>query len=189
VTFGASAKLKIELGGTQQVPTAQFDHVTVGGSLSLDGTLNVSLINGFHPAGGNSFDILDWGSLAGTFTSLQLAPVGGGYLWDTSQLYAAGVLSVGGILGDYNHNGVVDAPDYVIWRKTRGQAGAALDADGDGNGIVDDHDLSVWQSQFGKPPGSGVGLVRFANVPEPTGTAPVCAAAIFIASYFVRSKA
>src|SRR5262249_51903940 len=140
VSLGAAAKLKIELGGTQLLPTAQFDHVTVGGSLSLDGTLNVSFINGFHPAGGNSFDILDWGSLTGAFTSLQLAPIGGGYVWDTSQLYTAGVLSVGGTLGDYNHNGTVDAPDYVIWRKTRSQVGSGLDADGNGNGVVDDGD-------------------------------------------------
>lgn len=169
VTLGAAAKLNIELGGTQLLPTAQFDHVTVGGSLSLDGTLNVSLINGFHPAGGNSFDILDWGSLAGTFTSLQLAPIGGGYVWDTSQLYTIGVLSVGGTLGDYNHNGVVDAPDYAIWRKTRGQSGSGLDADGDGNGVVDAGDLGVWQSQFGKPPGSGSGSgASLSAVPEPT---------------------
>ena len=81
------------------------------GNLNLGGMLAVSLINGFMPTAGNSFDLFDWASLDGTFASMQLPTLPGGLTWNISQLYTTGVLSVGGVLGDYNHNGVVDGAD------------------------------------------------------------------------------
>jgi hypothetical protein len=53
--------------------------------------------------------------------------------------------------GDYNRNDVVDAADYVIWRKTLGTFAANLfaGADGDGNGRIDTEDYSVWRTRFG----------------------------------------
>ena len=38
--------------------------------------------------------------------------------------------------GDYNKNGVVDAADYALWRKTLGST-SRLSADGDGNGTIE----------------------------------------------------
>jgi len=42
-----------------------YDAVDVAGTLSLDGTLDIRLIDAFQPEAGDSFDILDWGTLAG----------------------------------------------------------------------------------------------------------------------------
>jgi hypothetical protein len=70
-----------------------------------------------------------------------------------------------GIAGDYNHNGVVDAADYVLWRATLGQSGAALAADGNNNGMIDTGDYDVWKSNFGNHSGSAAGAN--AAVPEP----------------------
>jgi hypothetical protein len=50
--------------------------------------------------------------------------------------------------GDYNFNGIVDAADYVVWRKTLNSA-VDLRADGDGDGKVDQDDRAVWQANFG----------------------------------------
>ena len=55
---------------------------------------------------------MDWGTLTGTFASLQLpsltAPLG----WNTSQLYTTGTLSVTATLrGDWNRDGQVTAAD------------------------------------------------------------------------------
>jgi Lamin Tail Domain len=56
--------------------------------------------------------------------------------------------------GDYNLNGVTDATDYVLWRKTLG-SNAILNADGSGptvgtpNGIVDQADYTFWRANFG----------------------------------------
>ena len=54
-----------------------------------------------------------------------------------------------GLLGDYNHNGVVDSGDYTVWRDTLGRSGSGLAADGSGNGTVDAADFTVWQAHYG----------------------------------------
>jgi hypothetical protein len=51
--------------------------------------------------------------------------------------------------GDYNFNGVVDAADYVVWRKTSG-ATNDLRADGNTNGIIDQGDYNLWRAHFGQ---------------------------------------
>lgn len=109
VSVGAGSRLQIELGGSPS--GTKYDQVRVTGGLSLDGTLSVSLIDGFAPTRGDSFDILDWGSLSGTFHTIQLPALAGELTWNTSQLYVSGRLSVAsaGLPGDYNQNSVVDA--------------------------------------------------------------------------------
>jgi len=73
-----------------------------------------------------------------------------------------GNVNVVPLTGDYNQNLVVDASDYVLWRKTLGsQVTSSSGADGDGNGIVQQADLPVWRSHFGQiysGSGSGSGL-------------------------------
>ena len=75
--------------------------------------------------------------------------------------------------GDYNHDGVVDGGDYVVWRRTIGQVGIGLAADGDGSGAVDLGDYSLWRSKFGtysrlRIAGGAASGLGIASVPEPT---------------------
>ena len=86
-SLASSSELDIELGGT--TPGMQYDQLLVTGQLSLGGTLDV-LLTGLTPAAGQSFDILDWGSLVGTFSSISLPTLTAGLAWDTSQLYSTG---------------------------------------------------------------------------------------------------
>lgn len=74
-----------------------------------------------------------------------------------------------GVAGDYNGDGVVDAADYVAWRKSVGQTGIGLPADGSGNGTVGDSDYDTWRANFGNSPASGAGAAASAimAVPEP----------------------
>ena len=88
----STGTLQIDLGGLS--PGTDFDQLSVMGSTTLDGTLSVSLVNSFSPKLGDSFDILDWGTLSGTFSTLQLPALGNNLAWDTSQLYTTGVISV-----------------------------------------------------------------------------------------------
>ena len=165
VALGAGATLEIELGGL--TPGTQYDRVVVDGSLALDGTLNISLIDSFTPAAGNAFDLLDWGTLSGTFDTLDLPPLSADLMWNSSQLYTAGVLRVA-LAGDYNLNGTVDTADYIVWRATHGDVGTALAADGNGNFQIDSGDYDVWRSHFGQG-GSGAeyGASSHTTVPEP----------------------
>jgi mannan endo-1,4-beta-mannosidase len=70
------------------------------------------------------------------------------------------------IPGDYNGNGVVDVGDYIVWRKSSGQTGWGLAADGDFNGRVDDGDLAFWKSRFGNSTSGSAASVDPAAVPE-----------------------
>jgi hypothetical protein len=50
--------------------------------------------------------------------------------------------------GDYNRDGIVDAADYAVWRKTLG-SDSELAADGSRNGVIDPADYDVWRLNFG----------------------------------------
>jgi hypothetical protein len=156
IELGELNTLAIDLGGEF---TGQFDKLEVDGRLTLDGTLDIQLADGFMPAIGHSFDILDWTSRSGQFDDLQLPDLLGSLSWDTSQLYASGVLSVvaPGLPGDFNGDGSVDAADYVIWRKTDGTQA----------------DYETWRANFGRITDSGAADVAYSSdrnnvgIPEP----------------------
>ena len=79
--------------------------------------------------------------------------------------------------GDYNGNGVVDAADYVVWRKLLNQSGAGLPADGDGNNVVDGDDYTYWRERFGNTAPGGGSVASAAAVPEPASLIFVLAVA------------
>jgi hypothetical protein len=54
--------------------------------------------------------------------------------------------------GDFNSDGVVDAADYVVWRKTDGTPAG----------------YNAWRAHFGQTTGIGSGATTSAAVPEPT---------------------
>lgn len=86
---GADGELSIQIGGN-----GQFDVMRVLGIMDVDGTLNVSLLGGYDPAVGESFQVFNFGSLTGQFDTVNLPELSGGKNWDMSNLYAAGSLSV-----------------------------------------------------------------------------------------------
>lgn len=89
--------------------------------------------------------------------------------------------------GDYNNNGVVDAADYVLWRKTMGNSvNVGVAADGDLSGTIDAGDYSTWRQNFGKavpnvPAGAGAS-VGFASVPEPASSFIITIATLTVLS-------
>ena len=68
--------------------------LVVGGEATLDGTLEVSLIDGFQPASGDSFDILELGSITGDFNDIVLPNLTGSLAWDVSALLTDGSIGV-----------------------------------------------------------------------------------------------
>src|SRR5262249_13973616 len=66
--------------------------------------------------------------------------------------------------GDYNHNGIVDAADYTVWRDTLGST-TNLQADGDGSGVVDQDDYLIWKATFGNTAAGSAAGAKASSVP------------------------
>jgi T5SS/PEP-CTERM-associated repeat protein len=148
-------KIQIEIGGTTL--GTEYDRLAASNSIGLGGTLQVTLAPSFTPAQGNVFDILDFTSTNGTFSTLTLPALPGSLEWDTSKLYTEGKIAVV-LPGDFNQNGIVDAADYTVWRKGLGTTYVAAD-------------YTTWRSHLSKTAtGSAAGLSASLTgaVPEPT---------------------
>jgi hypothetical protein len=161
--FTPSAALGVGLQAIDETdpdtePSDAFGQVQISGAASIAGTLEVSLLDGYQPMAGDSFQILTAaGGRTGTFLNEVLPSLPSGLDWDLAYNPNSIVLSVvsTGLPGDYNGNGLVDAADYVVWRKT----------DGSQEGYDD------WRMNFGRTAGSGLGgaLPSLSQVPEPAG--------------------
>ena len=67
-------------------------------------------------------------------------------------------------LGDFNHDGAIDAGDLTLWQLQFGEADNDLSADGDGDGDVDGSDFLMWQRNV--EPAEGLSPVD--SIPEPS---------------------
>jgi hypothetical protein len=66
----------------------------VNGTASLNGTLDV-IADGNYPLPlGSSFQVLQFTSESGQFTTLELPALNPGLSWDTSALYTTGTISI-----------------------------------------------------------------------------------------------
>jgi hypothetical protein len=113
--------------------------------------------DGYLPVGGESYTLLSANSITGSFRGTSLPMLPDGLSWDLDIDATAVMLSVMGSLpglpGDFNHDGTVNAADYVVWRKTDGSPAG----------------YDNWRANFGRSAGSGLGAAPAvtAAVPEP----------------------
>jgi hypothetical protein len=78
--------------------------------------------------------------------------------WRASALAGGSPGSDSATAGDYDRNGAVATPDYNLWSASFGQSvGANMGADGNGDAVIDAADYVLWRKLFGAAPGSGGG--------------------------------
>ncbi len=110
---------------------------------------NITLTPGF--SGSSIWDSPTWHNGTGTLTLGQIGPTN-----DTLEVYLSGFASTFTLIespaGDLTSDGIVDAGDYVLWRKGPGPLAPFLSS------------YNVWRSNFG---GSASGLGSSTAVPEP----------------------
>jgi hypothetical protein len=167
------------IGGTIEAPLFYIDRFTVpteqGVDLvwNLEGSLAVAIVD-IHPeidgvlgsdlltSGWFTFDLEGDGDQLSTPGPLQQSH------FDFRQFFDEGdpgkiyfdltpefdVQQPGGIPGDFNRDGIVDARDYTIWRNSLGASGSNLPADADGDGAVDSDDYAIWKLHYGEDSGS-----------------------------------
>ncbi len=94
VAFGSSANLVLEINGAE--PGSGYDQLNIAGDLGAGGTLEIVLGEGYAPVGGESFNLLNFGSISGVFSQVTFSgqPLNDGLLWDDSRLYSDGSVSV-----------------------------------------------------------------------------------------------
>jgi autotransporter-associated beta strand protein len=129
-------------------------------------TLDISFFTGTTLASGD-YTLATYGSRVDVFETVVFDgtpiadPTAPGAIGGTHRLlYGANSLLLtmsAGVPGDYNNNGIVDAADYVVWRKGLGT-------------IYTQNDYDVWRAHFGQSSGAGAGGgsgLSEAAVPEP----------------------
>jgi hypothetical protein len=161
----ADGTLTVELSAASlfDAPLAVF------GEAALAGSLAVALADGFAPGVGYEFQIIAAsGGISGDFDNVLLPALPSHLGWKLVYAPTAALLQVV-LPGDYNGDNVVDAADYVVWRKTFGLTGSGLAADGDGDGEIGSGDFDVWRAHFGQAAGGGA--QARGSVPEPPAPA------------------
>ena len=68
----------VQLGGL--TPGTKFSQLKVSNTAALDGAVNVSLVNGFQPLVGDTFEVMDFASSTGTFASINSLNTGFSYI-------------------------------------------------------------------------------------------------------------
>jgi len=135
LTLADEARLALDLAGA-----SEFDRLAVLGQATLDGVLEVTLLDGFAPEAGTAFEVLAYGSRLGEFDEVLSCGV------PLVPVYSATALTLcAPVLGDATLDGQVDAADAAVlaahWLTPTG----ARWQDGDFNtdGAVDDLDASI----------------------------------------------
>jgi hypothetical protein len=170
----SGSTLQYELG-----PDRDHIVVTNNGSVALGGLLDLTILAGFNPALGQTFELFEGaiGSVTGVFSDVN-APIFNGHTLDL--VYSANQVTlhvIDAILlpGDYSHNGTVDAADYTLWRDNFGSSTSLPNDDTAGVG-QDDYDR--WKANFGQSAGAGNSAFENVAVPEPATLLPLMLAVV-----------
>ena len=126
--------------------------MTVARTVSLAGTLDVLLTDGFVPAPGDEFEIIAATGILGRFAVESLPTLPGGLEWFVNYS-AESVQLISTFAGDFDFDGNVDAADFLAWQ--RGESPSPLSSS----------DLGDWEKNFGANPSAITALSNVA--PEP----------------------
>jgi hypothetical protein len=144
-TQTADGQLEIEIAGT--VPGTEYDQLNISGHATIDGTLNINLVDGFTPQHGQTFQALAAGSSSGSFATTNVAGLGEGISMGPVFTEEGLVIAAGDM--DFNDDGAYGCVDVdeLVARIVSGPYSAALDLNADG--LLDSIDLEIWLAGAG----------------------------------------
>jgi hypothetical protein len=181
VYFGPVASLEMEIGGLSA--GSEFDQINVTSLISLDGSLDVTFIDGFMPTAGDSFEIITAASVLGVFDTVNLPVLPCDLLWFIN--YGATSVELVSTFGaDFDEDGDVDGDDLAAWEGGFGSMPAThMTGDANANALASGFDFLTWQRQFGS--GGGAALAAATTIPEPSS---LLLAALGMLTLSVRRK-
>ncbi|MEM9354014.1 MAG: hypothetical protein AAGA92_13450, partial [Planctomycetota bacterium] len=148
-----------------------FDRMNLTGLALLDGTLDLTLLAGFQPDIGDTFNILSAsGGVGGAFADvLQPNTLADGRVFQVNYLPTIVRLEVVADLNaDFDDDNDVDVADLMILQRGFGVGNTQAEGDADFDGDIDAADLAVWEGQFGAGSAVSATLAATTVVPEPT---------------------
>jgi len=178
----AAATLAVEIGG---LSAGEHDRLTVAGTATLGGRLEVSEIGGFEALPGDAFDVLSYGARNGEFSQVDTPAMPPGLLADLIFNDAAeeGTLQFDALAGDANLDGKVNQTDldmlaanWETWETTGAERAWKL-GDFDQSGSIDIGDLALmagnWQtSLFDNVKPEPFEMAKFEAALERAGSVP-----------------
>ena len=91
VLFDPTSTLIMEFAG--DAPGSGYDQLDISGTATLNGTLDLSYLDGFTPSTGEVFNLFN-GQTTGSFSQVILPSMGNGLSWNTSNLDTNGTITV-----------------------------------------------------------------------------------------------
>jgi hypothetical protein len=149
--------LRMELGAESLAGAV----ISASDDAVLAGDLEIEFASGFVPALDDTFELLSAvGGIVGEFENVTLPAAPSGLAWaliyDANQLRLSVIAAE--LVGDFNHDGIVDAADYTVWR------------DGFGDAFNMD-DYANWKANFGQSSSGGAAATpQSSAIPEPSST-------------------
>jgi len=105
-TISFPTGVNLEAGSTYAAEiagAASFDRIVTSGTLTINGTVKVTLLGGYVPAPGAIFDLADAATIGGTPTfDFTAATLPGGMTWDTTAFATNGTIKVNGSADPFN---------------------------------------------------------------------------------------
>ncbi|HVT30488.1 MAG TPA: hypothetical protein VHE81_20935 [Lacipirellulaceae bacterium] len=169
-------EIDLELGdlSTSLVPGIGFDQLNINGTFTHGGSVTIDVSELARPASAQQVKLVGWSNQAGSSANTIVTFVGGiplAYAYHNDGLY----LTVDAAPpGDYNGDGVVDAADYVIWRKSNNSPA----------------NYSTWRSHFGQSVESNLAASNGLAVPETASSTNLLISAIaaLVARLMIRKR-
>ncbi len=143
----------------------------MGQNATIDGTLAVTLRNGFEPAAGDDFLVLSADDgLSGVFASTLLPALDEGLAWTID--YSPFATTLGVIekifTADADGSGIVDGADFLVIQRDMGKL-VPCAGDITGDYVVDALDVAKWKMDYGTTVGAAAAsaMASLGAVPEP----------------------
>ncbi len=161
ILLGDTNVIEIELGDGEH---DALHLITAADPVVLNGELEVSLLAGYSPSAGDTFDIITAvNGLTGVFDTETLPGLSSELAWIVD--YTANTVTLDIVLtGDYNDDGFVDAADYTVWRDNVGQPAGTLLNDPTGV-VIGSIQYDNWVANYGA---TTLSNSTSASVPEPS---------------------
>jgi fibronectin-binding autotransporter adhesin len=166
VTLAAGSILDVDVATIAGVDTSDLLNVTTANGLAISAiTLNITDVGGMT---GGIYTLIDYaGIFNGSMSNITFGTVPSGFSYSLiHDTVSTSIQLEVTAPGDFNHDGMVDGADYVVWRKGVGSK-------------YTDSDYDSWRAHYGQTYTPGAGA-EFSAVPEPAAWVLLVVGAVLV---------